>query len=297
MNNSDASKFKPVRKAVFPVAGLGTRLVPATKVVPKELLTLLDRPLIEHAVEEALDAGIEQIILVTSPGKDAIAEHFDHKPTLENLLESGGKEEELYRLKASTLKPGRLQTVRQSVPLGLGHAVWTARHLIGDEPFAVLLVDDAFLAKPGIMTQLMDVYDQNGGNVVGVLDVPREHTKFYGVADVQSDDGCLITMNNIVEKPEPATAPSTLSVIGRYILQPEVFTHLENLPAGAGGEIQLTDAMAIMLKEQAFTGVRIEGQRFDCGRRMGYLEASIAFALADPDLGPHVKKLVQKYSS
>ena len=283
-----------IRKAVFPVAGLGTRFLPATKAMPKEMLTLVDRPLIQHAVDEARAAGIEQFIFVTSKGKNSLEDHFDNNNDLKRTLEAKNKKESLELLATTDIDSGQLLFTRQREPLGLGHAVWCARHLVGDEPFAVLLADDVVLADKPCLKQMMDAYDTVGGNMVGVVDVPREHTNRYGILDVESDDGRLAKVKGLVEKPAPENAPSTLSVIGRYILQPEIFDELEAKKIGAGGEIQLTDSMAKLIGKQPFHGLRFKGTRFDCGDKVGFIEANVAFALAHPEMGADVRKAVQR---
>ena len=287
---------KPIRKAVFPVGGMGTRFLPATKAVPKEMLPVVDTPLIQYAVEEALAAGIEQIIFVTGHGKDAIADHFDHVAELEHMLAARGKTAELALVTAPILTPGRVAYTRQQEPLGLGHAVWCARDLVGDEPFAVLLADDLVMAETPCLKQLIDTHGQTGGNVVAVMDVPREHTDRYGILKIGADDGRLAEVEGLVEKPRPKDAPSTLSIIGRYVLQPEVFAHLDRQERGAGNEIQLTDAMARMIGSAPFHGLRFEGRRFDCGDRIGFLEANLAFALARDDLRDRVRDLIRDFS-
>jgi len=283
-----------IRKAVFPVAGLGTRFLPATKAMPKEMLTLVDRPLIQHAVDEARAAGIEQFIFVTSRGKGALEDHFDSNNDLKRTLEARGKMKELEILKTTEIESGDLLFARQREPLGLGHAVWCARHMVGNEPFAVLLPDDVVLAGKPCLQQMMEAYDEVGGNVVAVVDVPREHTSRYGILDVESDDGRLASIRGLVEKPKPEEAPSTLSIIGRYILQPEIFTELESKRTGAGGEIQLTDNMAKLIGRQPFHGLRYEGTRFDCGDKIGFLEANIAFSLANPEIGEKARAAIKK---
>jgi len=288
---------KPVRKAVFPVGGLGTRFLPATKAMPKEMLPVVDKPLIQYAVEEAQDAGIEQIIFVTGRGKTSIEDHFDYSYELQDTLMKRGKTDAHQVVTGMMTTPGSVAYVRQQEPAGLGHAVWAARHLVGDEPFAILLADDLVMSKQPCVGQLIDVYNQTGGNALAVMDVPREHTDRYGVLDVGSDDGRLAEVRGLVEKPKPADAPSTLSVIGRYVLLPEIFDILENQGRGAGGEIQLTDAMARMLGHAPFHGLRFEGRRFDCGDKVGFLEATLAFALARDDLGADTQKLVDDYAS
>ena len=285
---------RPIRKAVFPVAGLGTRFLPATKAMPKEMLTLVDRPLIQHAVDEARAAGIEQFIFVTSRGKGPLEDHFDSNNDLKRTLEKRGKTKELAILQTTEIDSGQLLFTRQREPLGLGHAVWCARHLVGDEPFAILLADDVVLAKKPCLQQMIEAYNEVGGNMVGVVDVPREQTNRYGILDVESDNGRLAKVRGLVEKPEPAKAPSTLSIIGRYILQPEIFHELEAKRIGAGGEIQLTDSMAQLIGKQGFHGVRYEGTRYDCGDKIGFIEANAAFALAHPEMGAQVRIALQK---
>jgi UTP--glucose-1-phosphate uridylyltransferase len=286
--------IKPVRKAVFPVAGLGTRFLPATKAMPKEMLTLVDRPLIQHAVDEARAAGIEEFIFVTSRGKGALEDHFDSNNDLKRTLEKRGKNKELKILETTEIPSGNLMFARQRDPLGLGHAVWCARHMVGREPFAILLPDDVVLAQKGCLAQMIEAYNETGGNVVGVVDVPREQTNRYGILDVESDDGRLAKIKGLVEKPAPAEAPSTLSIIGRYILQPEVFDELDSQTTGAGGEIQLTDSMARLIGKQPFHGLRFKGTRYDCGDKIGFIEANVAFSLADPENGEKVREALKK---
>ena len=277
-----------VRKAVFPIAGLGTRFLPATKAMAKEMLTVLDRPLIQHAVDEAAAAGIEQFIFVTGRGKHSIDDHFDLAFELERTLEARGKTAELGRSRSMVPSPGRLMTVRQQQPLGLGHAVWCARHAVGDEPFVVFLPDDLVMSKTPCIGQLLELYRKTGGNVVAVQEVPREHTDRYGVIDVGEDDGRVAEVKGLVEKPAPEKAPSTLTIIGRYVLRPEIFAHLENQKPTAGNEIQLTDAMARMIGAMPFHGLRFEGRRFDCGTKLGFLEANLAYGFDDPDVGGYL---------
>lgn len=288
--------FKPVRKAVFPVAGLGTRFLPATKVMPKEMLPINDRPLIQHVVEEAQDAGIEEFIFVTGRYKEMLEEHFDFQPELEQTLEQRGKCDMLKKVRDSEMPAGRLFLTRQPRPLGLGHAVWCAAKLVGDEPFAVLLPDVLIQGTQGCLKQMVDVYDQQGGNIIAVQDVPREETNKYGIVDTGGADGKVVPIKGLVEKPDPAGAPSTLSVVGRYILQPEVFNHLSAFETGAGGEIQLTDAMAKLIGNQPFNAMSFEGISYDCGKRLGFIEANIAYGMAAGDIGDGVKALVKKYA-
>ena len=286
-----------IRKAVFPVGGLGTRFLPATKAMPKEMLPVVDKPLIQYAVEEARAAGIEEFIFVTGRGKSAIEDHFDFSYELQDMLEAKGKGDALEDLLGWRPPAGSVAYTRQQEPLGLGHAVWCARHLVGDEPFAVLLADDLVLAETPCLTQMTEAHGRVGGNLVAVMDVPREHTGRYGILDTGAEDGRLVEIKGLVEKPDPADAPSTLSIIGRYILQPELFDHLEGQQRGAGGEIQITDAMARMLGTGPFHGYRFEGQRYDCGDKVGFLEANIAFALARPDLRDAVRAMLRSFNA
>jgi len=287
--------FRPVRKAVFPVAGLGTRFLPATKVLPKEMLPINDRPLIQHAWEEARDAGIEEFVFVTGRHKEMLEEHFDFNPELASTLESRGKKDLLEKMRSAEIPAGKLFLTRQPKPLGLGHAIWCARSHIGDEPFAIILPDDVVLGKEGCMSQMIRAYNDLGGNIVAVMDVPREDTSKYGILDVSNDDGKIAGIKGLVEKPAPAMAPSTLSIIGRYILQPEVFDYLSAFETGAGGEIQLTDAMAKLIGTQPFNGLRFDGTRYDCGSRLGFIEANLAYGLQDPEIGADVKLILEKF--
>ncbi|KAA5611332.1 UTP--glucose-1-phosphate uridylyltransferase GalU [Rhodovastum atsumiense] len=289
--------MKPLRKAVLPVAGLGTRFLPATKAMAKEMLPVVDKPLIQYAVEEARAAGIEQFCMVTGRGKTALVEHFDIAYELEATLRERGKTAELEALKEQQLPPGSIATVRQQEPLGLGHAIWCARAFIGDDPFAILLPDDLVLAETPCTKQLADAYYQTGGCVVAVTEVPHDQTNRYGILDVASDDGRLVEVKGLVEKPKPEVAPSNLSIIGRYVLLPQVLEHLSRMERGAGNEVQLTDAMAKLIGHVPFHGLRYEGRRFDCGDKAGFLEAQIAFALKRPDLGPAVRAFLKNYVS
>lgn len=273
-----------IRKAVFPVAGLGTRFLPATKVIPKEMLALVDKPLIQYAVEEAQAAGIEEFIFVTGRGKAAIEDHFDHSHELEAALKQRGRVEDLEELKAIIPPAGRTFYTRQLQPLGLGHAVWCARHLVGDEPFAVLLADDFIMSSKPCLQQMVEAYSQVGGNMVAIMDVPRGQTSLYGIIDGQDTGQGLVKVNGMVEKPTAQQAPSNMAIIGRYILQPEVFKRLENQAPGACGEIQLTDALIHMIGHSPFHGLRFSGRRFDCGSKLGLLTASIKVALNRPGL-------------
>lgn len=286
---------KPLKKAVLPVAGLGTRFLPATKALAKEMLPVVDKPLIQYAVEEARAAGIDQFCFVTGRGKTAIVEHFDVAYELERTLLERGKNEILEDLRRQAQMPGSITTVRQQVPMGLGHAIWCARSFIGDDPFAILLPDDLMLCKTSCTQQLAEAYQETGGNVVAVEEVPMERVNKYGVLDIAEDKGRLVSVKGLVEKPKPEEAPSNLTVIGRYVLMPEVLTHLAKMEKGAGGEVQLTDAMAKLVGTQPFHGLRYEGRRFDCGDKVGYLEAQIAFALQRPDLAKAVHDFLPKY--
>lgn len=280
---------QPIRKAVFPVAGLGTRFLPATKAMPKEMLTLVDRPIIQHAVDEARAAGIEQFIFVTSRGKGALEDHFDSNNDLRRVLEDKKKSKELALLATTEMQSGQLMFTRQREPLGLGHAVWCARHLVGNEPFAVLLADMVILSDQPCLRQMMGAYEQRGGNVIAVEPVPADHVNRYGIVDVDNDQAKVMNIRALVEKPALGTAPSHLAITGRYILQPDVFRHLEEKRVGAGGEIQLTDSMARLIGPQPFTAFRFDGRSYDCGDKAGFIEATVAFALQHPELGERVR--------
>ncbi|MBW7835283.1 MAG: UTP--glucose-1-phosphate uridylyltransferase GalU [Sphingomonadales bacterium] len=284
---------QPVRKAILPVGGLGTRFLPATKAMPKEMLPVVDKPLIQYAVEEARAAGIEDIIFVTGRGKTAIEDHFDHSYELESTLAARGKTETLEELRSVLPEEGQFSYTRQQVPLGLGHAVWCARNLVGDEPFAVMLADDLVHAPTPCLKQMVEAYDEVGGNLVAVMDVPRAHTNRYGILDPGAERGRLVAIQGLVEKPAPEKAPSTLSIIGRYILQPAVFRHLSDRAPGAGGEIQLTDAMAKMIGKMPFHGYRFSGVRYDCGDKVGFLAANIALSLDRADLRDGIKSFIR----
>ncbi|MEM7025097.1 MAG: UTP--glucose-1-phosphate uridylyltransferase GalU [Pseudomonadota bacterium] len=284
-----------IRTAVFPVAGLGTRMLPATKAIPKEMLPVVDKPIIQYAFDEALAAGIERFVFVTGRGKGAIEDHFDAAYELDDTLTKKGKLAELDSVTSWLPEPGALSFVRQPKPLGLGHAVWCARHLVGDEPFAVILVDDMVVADVACMRQMVEAHNETHGNIVAVEEVPAEHTDRYGVLDPLDDNGHLVSIKGLVEKPHPAEAPSRLAIIGRYILTPEVFSHLDRQQTGAGGEIQLTDAMAAMIGDQPFHGLRFAGQRYDCGTRLGYLEATVACAMARDDLRSGVRAVLERH--
>lgn len=287
--------MKAVKKAIFPVAGLGTRFLPATKAVPKELLAIIDRPLLQYAVDEAIEAGIEQLIFVTGRGKNAIEDYFDIAFELETTQRARGKG--LSALDGTRLQPGKAVFVRQQEPLGLGHAIWCARDLVGDEPFAILLPDEFMHGKPGCMKQMVDAYNKVGGNLVCALEIPAEMTTSYGVIDPGPRDGALMRVNGLVEKPPLGTAPSNFILPGRYILQPGVMKILETQERGAGGEIQLTDAMAAMIGTEPFHGVTFAGQRFDCGSKEGFVEANLALALEREDIGPHIRDFAAKLLS
>ena len=286
-----------VRKAVFPVAGLGTRFLPATKVMPKEMLTVVDRPLIQHVVDEAMEAGIEHFVFVTGRNKAVIEDHFDRQPELEQVLAARGKTAELEALSKDLPAPGRISFTRQQEPLGLGHAVWCAREIVGREPFALLLPD--VLVKTsgkGCLAQMLEAYREHGGNIIAVDPVPEDQVKNYGVVAIGEGDGKVFPVHGMVEKPKPGTEPSNLTILGRYVLQPEIFDLLSAHETGAGGEIQITDAMLALLKQQPFFALKYEGQTFDCGSKAGFLAANIAYALDRPDLrdavSAEIKKLV-----
>lgn len=290
--------YKAVKKAVFPVAGLGTRFLPATKSMPKEMLPISDRPLIQHVFEEAREAGIEEFIFVTGRHKEMLEEHFDFQPELEQTLEARGKEEMLRKVRDSEMPAGQLFMTRQPKPLGLGHAIWCARKLIGNEPFAILLPDVLIKGKTGCLQQMADIYARQGGNIIAVEDVPRDKTHQYGIVDPkESPEAMSFAIKGLVEKPAPEKAPSTLSIVGRYILQPEIFEHLSAFEKGAGGEIQLTDSMQNMLKTQNFTGLKFDGMSYDCGSRLGFIEANLAYGLDDPEIGSGVRDILNKYTA
>jgi UTP--glucose-1-phosphate uridylyltransferase len=287
---------KPVRKAVFPVGGLGTRFLPATKAMPKEMLPVVDKPLIQYAVEEAKAAGIEEFIFVTGRGKSAIEDHFDHSYELQDELAARNKDGALENIRKWLPTAGQVAYTRQQKPLGLGHAVWCARHLIGDEPFAVLLADDLVLSDRPCLGQMLEVHRRTGGNVVSIVEVPREETSNYGVIEIGADDGRLVEIAGLVEKPRPEDAPSTLTVIGRYVLMPGVFAELDRQELGAGGEIQLTDAMAALIGRDPFHGLRLDGERFDCGSKVGFLRANLAFALSRDDLRQDALAVIAEFA-
>ena len=292
MNSKSPRK---VRKAVFPVAGLGTRFLPATKVIPKEMLTVVDKPVIQYAVEEAIEAGIEHFVFVTGRGKGAIEDHFDLAYELEATLKARGKSAEFEMLKASRPLAGAASFGRQQEPLGLGHAVWCARDIVGDEPFALALPDMLIHGRRGCFAQMIDVYSRHGGNIIAVEEVPHEHVNRYGVVALADDMGHeTFRITGMVEKPKVEEAPSDLIISGRYILQPEIFAKLATQKPGAGGEIQLTDAMIALMGEQDFFSYRFEGTTYDCGDKVGYLAANVALALDRPDIEPKFRPLLDK---
>lgn len=278
-------KNKKVTKAIFPVAGLGTRFLPATKSIPKEIMTLVDRPLIQYAIDEARAAGIKEFIFVTSRGKSALEDYFDYAPELESELRKKGKTDLLEILKDTNMDSGAIAYVRQNRPMGLGHAVWCARRLVGNEPFAVLLPDDVIAADKPCLAQMVEAFAETGGNIVAAMEVAPEKASSYGVLDIAEDRGAIVKVKGMVEKPKREDAPSNLAVIGRYILSPKVLTNLNKMKQGAGGEIQLTDAIASEVDgKEGVYGFRFRGQRYDCGSKPGFLQATVAFGLARPDL-------------
>ncbi len=282
-----------VRKAVLPVAGLGTRVLPGAKNTPKEMLNVVDRPIVSYIVAEARAAGIEHFVFVTGRGKEAIENYFDHHPELEAQLEAKGKADMLAEIRAELAEPGEMSFVRQMAPLGLGHAVWCARDVIGNEPFAVLLPDVIVEAKTSCLKQLVDAYDRTGANIIAVEEVPESETHKYGVIAPAKQDGRLYEMSGMVEKPATGTSPSNLAIAGRYILRPEIFGALEAQEKGAGGEIQLTDAMARLMQTQPFFGLRYEGDTYDCGDKIGLLRANVGIALKRKDLGADARAAIE----
>jgi UTP--glucose-1-phosphate uridylyltransferase len=288
--------MKPIRKAIFPVAGLGTRFLPATKAIPKEMLTVVDRPLIQHVVDEAREAGIEHFIFVTGRGKGAIEDHFDIHFELDTTLKERAKRAELEQLASALPGAGQTSFTRQQAPLGLGHAVWCARDLVGNEPFALLLPDVLVQHAPGCLAQMMEVYRATGSdaNMIAVEEVPAERVHMYGIVGVGAAVGKAFKITQMVEKPKREQAPSRLSITGRYILQPEIFSILENQPRGAGGEIQLTDGMVRLAEKQPFLGFRFAGESFDCGSKIGFLAANVAYALERPDIAPAFRAEIKK---
>ncbi|MGR3375766.1 UTP--glucose-1-phosphate uridylyltransferase GalU [Salipiger abyssi] len=273
-----------VTKAIFPVAGLGTRFLPATKSVPKEIMTLVDRPLVQYAIDEARAAGIKEFIFVTSRGKSALEDYFDHAPQLEQELKKKGKDKLLEILKSTNMDSGEIAYIRQHKALGLGHAVWCARRLIGNEPFAVMLPDDVIAADKPCLQQMAEAYEETGGNMVAAMEVPADKASAYGILDVREDMGSMVSVKGMVEKPKAGEAPSNLAVIGRYILSPKIFDNLNAMKSGAGGEIQLTDAIAEEIDGEGVYGYRFNGQRYDCGSKAGFLQATVAFGLDREDL-------------
>ncbi|MGE3770537.1 MAG: UTP--glucose-1-phosphate uridylyltransferase GalU [Bdellovibrionales bacterium] len=283
-----------VRTVVFPAAGLGTRFLPATKAIPKEMLTVLDRPLIQWVVEEAKQAGIERFVFVISKGKEAIVEHFRKHPEMEAMLQAKNKMKELVAVQHASIDGINLLVAYQDQPLGLGHAVWCAREQVGNEPFAVVLPDEIVHHGQGALAQAVDVYNKVGGNVITVLEVPKEDVSKYGICAIGSDDGRTVSITDLVEKPKVEEAPSNICIHGRYILQPEIFKILDEKKVGAGGEIQITDAMVKLIGTQPFHGVRVEGERYDCGQKLGFIKANIAMALDDADIGSAVRTFINK---
>lgn len=282
--------MKKVRKAIFPVAGLGTRLLPATKTMPKEMLTVVDRPLIQYAVDEAREAGIEQMIFITGRGKSTLVDYFDRGFELEAVMEKAGKS--LEPLAPSRAAPGEIVSVRQQQPLGLGHAVWCARQIVGDEPFAVLLPDDLMVGEPGALKQMIDAYADLGGNIVCAQEVPADKTGSYGIITPGTNNGAATEVKGLVEKPKPEDAPSRLAIVGRYILQPQIMEILEKGERGAGGEVQLTDAMAKLVGTQPFHALQVDAVRHDCGDKAGYVLANLAIALGRDDLRPKIEEFL-----
>lgn len=286
---------KPIKKAVFPAAGLGTRFLPATKIMPKEMLTLVDKPLIQHAIEEAREAGIEEFIIIINSGKEVLKDHFIANDALNELLISRKKQEDLDFIRSFEMDESHIKFVYQEKPLGLGHAVWCAKDLIGDEPFAVISCDDVVLSKRGCLAQMVDAYNAVGGNILAADTVPLETVSRYGILDVANEDDRITPIKGMVEKPTIEEAPSTLSIRGRYILQPEIFNYLDNHVTGAGGEIQLTDAIASLIGKQDVHAFRFDGQLFDCGSKLGYIQATLAYALDREDLSAEVRKTIAQY--
>lgn len=291
--------IKPIRKAVLPVAGLGTRFLPATKAVPKEMLTIVDRPIIQYVVDEARAAGIEHIVFVTGRNKHVIEDHFDVAYELEDTLKARNKAAALDLLEKHRPQPGSTSFTRQQAPLGLGHAIWCARDIIGNEPFAILLPDVIIKSQVSCLKQMVDLYNTAGGNIIAVEEVPEEQTHQYGIVELSEQiNANAAKISNMVEKPAPGTAPSNLMITGRYILQPEIFELLANQATGAGGEIQLTDSMLTLMKEQAFSSLKFEGRSYDCGSKAGFLSANIAFGMDDPklvqELVPFMREMIEQ---
>lgn len=283
-----------VRKAVFPVAGLGTRFIPATKAMAKEMLPVVDKPIIQYAVEEAFEAGIEQIIFVTGRGKKALEDHFDRSFEIEHTLQEKGKDDLLKQIQELVPTTGTIVYTRQNEPLGLGHAIWCARDIVGDEPFAVLLADDLIQTDKPVLTEMIKKFDRLRASMAAVMEVAKDQTDKYGILDAQEVEDDIVRINDMVEKPNPEDAPSNLAIIGRYILTPKIFDYLGRKQKGAGGEIQLTDAMKILLKEQPIFGYKFEGRRFDCGDKVGFQMANLAFALERPDMRDQLIKFIKE---
>lgn len=288
--------IKKVKKAVFPVGGLGTRFLPATKCMPKEMLPVVDKPLIQYAFEEARDSGIEEFIFITGRNKNIISNHFDHAYELQKLLDEKQKRELLVLARDWLPEAGKIAFIRQQEPLGLGHAIWCARHFIHDEPFAVLLADEMLMGNQPFLKEMINLHAKTGGNIIAVADIERKLTGSYGIVTPESDDGKVIKIKAMIEKPTPSTAPSTISITGRYILEPKIFEYLENEEKTSSGEVQLTGAMAKMLEDSDFYGLRFTGKRFDCGSKIGFLDATIAYALERPDLKDDMLNILKKYS-
>ncbi|AIL64960.1 UTP--glucose-1-phosphate uridylyltransferase [Rickettsiales bacterium Ac37b] len=289
MNNSK------IRKAIFPVGGLGTRFLPVTKAMPKEMLPVANKPLIQYAFEEAINAGIEQFIFITGRNKNVLNNHFDHSYELQNILNEQDKEKELSLTCDWMLEAGHIAFVRQQAPLGLGHAIWCARHFIDNEPFAVLLADEMLMVEGGFLKQMCNFYQKLGDNIIAVTDIDPNTASSYGIVSPEYDDGTIIKIQNMIEKPKMGEAPSNIAITGRYILQPEIFNYLEHAIKGVGGEIQLTDSMQKLLTKQSFYGLRFKGARFDCGNQLGYLEGNIAYALQDISKRPAILAMLNKY--
>lgn len=288
-----------IKKAVLPVGGMGTRFLPATKALPKEMLPIVNKPLIQYAFEEAVNAGIEEFVFITGRNKNIIINHFDCVYELEKVLNDSDKHSALALTRDWVPEPGKIAFIRQQHPLGLGHAVWCARHFIKDEPFAVLLADELFLSSrsTSLLSEMTKAYEKNPSNIIAVADVAMDQTYRYGIIETHNDDGINMQITNMVEKPAPEEAPSNISIIGRYILQPEIFNYLEKTPKGKGEEIQLTDAMKSMLREFPFYGYRFEGKRLDCGTPLGFLEANLEMSLQDKDLAANAKKIIKNIAS
>lgn len=287
--------MKTIKTCVFPVAGLGSRFLPATKSIPKEMMVVVDKPLIQYAVEEAKAAGIERFIFVTSQGKAAIEDHFDSSLNLELALKNKGREEDIQKLESLKLHPGQAIYIRQPAPLGLGHAVLCAKDLIDEDSFAVILADDLILSKQGCLDQMIEAYGPNEGNMVGIMNVPSSHTDRYGILDILKEDQQKVYAKDVFEKPKLGKTPSYTAIIGRYILKKDIFSYLFNQSPGAGGEIQLTDSIKAMIPQEGLCGFRFEGKRFDCGTKEGWLEANLAFAWSDPYLHTKVKAVLSQY--